>query len=1385
MPQYVIRDLLGGRTYGIQVRSVGNEGAGKWSKIFELTVDGDNLAPAAPTNLNWGPSSTSFLATWDEVTTNSDGTPIQDLDGYEVTVYATGNTAIKAVYHVSVPRFDLSFEQNIAAFGSPKASLNIEVRAKDTSGHLSTPAVATAANAAPGPVTGLSVTAMQDGFSVSFTPPADSDLDHFDIWLSGVSGSGGNKAYSGKDIPAFAPTFTYTQQYIRVYAVDVFGTYSTYVETTGTARSSFAVDTTPPANVTNVAVTTDQDPGDATGGTSRITVSWTGVSDTDLQYYTVRYSTNTGGPWQYVNVPPDQTSTVLTNLAPNTPYYVAIKTEDFWGNTTGAWIAASTYPITTARDTTAPAAVTGLIVSPGLRSITASWDANTESDVVNGNGQYEIQIDISSSFVNQPNAPLSPQLVGGTVVSFTNLTSGTTYYVRARAIDASGNVGTWSTTQSAVPGEPPQTDLSDGLAPTSSPTPTVLSGIGALFVRWSGITNADAVTYEVHLSTTTGFTPTISTKVTEISGTSATIKSNASGVALSYGVTYFIKLIAKDRDGSAPAGAQGSGSILQVSNTDIIDGTITGVKITDTTITAAKIAANTITAAQIAANTITASQIAADTITASQIAASAITSSELAANSVIAGKIAADAITATNIVAGSITGDRLTAATITGDKIAANTIDAASIKANTTITQSLTVGSTLTVGTSGIVQSANYSAGSAGWRLANNSFELNQGTISASTLALQEGANIAPAEYCSFEFSSGYYTGKITPSTWSIDVATTKYGSQSLKATSAASTDYWLGATSSSYNIVVDPSTTYFYSFYAYCASNITVTPKVTDQSGASLTVTAGNFATGVNTWTRIYGTFTTGAGSSKIILGFNIPAATVYFDGIQLEKKIAGGTTPSYWRPSSITTIDGGTLTTGTIQSSSTVTVGGLTQPSWSLNLQGNMQVNDALVRGRLILGQSGDVNTDLQSMYIQSYNYGAGSTGFRLSADGTAEFNSVTVRGAVFASSGSFTGTVNATSGSFQGSVTATSGSFTGSIYAQGGTIGGWTINSNSLSGSGTISGGTISGSTVSGGNITSSTLSSNTISGGSITSTTVTSATITGSTLSTGAFGTQHVEVQGTAVNFYPANTSYSAGQIYASYQSGVGWGVGTDAGLYLVSPSNAVTMHLGSGGFLGVSASRAIIDCDVYLMPFAGSNLGKHTLSAGSVVVDGVSSSGTVFGGQFSNYSGGMTKVSGASNVLQFTWDGSGFAVYVDGSRQLRWSAGTAKTFVIDHPQDKDRYLVHACLEGPENGVYYRGTARVGDVVRLPGYFSDLVDEASATVQLTVVDGIANIGASRVKNGKFYIVGDDDIEVFWEVKAARRDVPAPIVEPNRNDIVVYGQGPYKYYRMRNDD
>lgn len=78
-------------------------------------------------------------------------------------------------------------------------------------------------------------------------------------------------------------------------------------------------------------------------------------------------------------------------------------------------------------------------------------------------------------------------------------------------------------------------------------------------------------------------------------------------------------------------------------------------------------------------------------------------------------------------------------------------------------------------------------------------------------------------------------------------------------------------------------------------------------------------------------------------------------------------------------------------------------------------------LTAGSLAVGQ-----------YMQSTSYVAGTSGWTLNADGSAELANVTVRGAVYASSGSFTGAVYASSGSFTGAVYASSGTFTGTLNA-----------------------------------------------------------------------------------------------------------------------------------------------------------------------------------------------------------------------------------------------------------------------------------------------------------------------------------------------------------------
>jgi len=122
----------------------------------------------------------------------------------------------------------------------------------------------------------------------------------------------------------------------------------------------------------------------------------------------------------------------------------------------------------------------------------------------------------------------------------------------------------------------------------------------------------------------------------------------------------------------------------------------------------------------------------------------------------------------------------------------------------------------------------------------------------------------------------------------------------------------------------------------------------------------------------------------------------------------------------------------------------------------------------------------------------------------------------------------------------------------------------------------------------------------------------------------------------------------------------------------------------------------------------------------------------------------------------------------------------KSFIIPHPVNKDKYLVHICLEGPEAGVYYRGKAVINDgdefvEITLPNYVDALATDF--TINITpIYDGKVKgiYSATEVVNGTFRIYGTPG-KVHWTVWGKRHDIEA---EPDVNTTTVQGAGPYKW-------
>lgn len=333
--------------------------------------------------------------------------------------------------------------------------------------------------------------------------------------------------------------------------------------------------------------------------------------------YNIEVARKTGtGTYSFVSTVRTLTNNArVSGLQPGTTYGIRVTAMSSF-NIPSAPVPSSGYlDVTTSYDTTPPVPPTGIAVRSGLTSLVVSWTDNAEYNVKNGAGTYELQVDTSPSFNSTGGNPLYDSLVSGTVASVTNLTTNGTYYVRLRAITSSGvpsnwsnygaptgiNVGAISMSSGSV--------TSDGATPSPVGTVTLTPGVGYIIAKWTPIVNNDLVFYDVYMSTSPPST-TPSQLATSTTSSVVILRSTPTISSLTTGTTYYVKVVARDADGSAVASSVVNAAPVQLTgNTDIAAGTITAAQIAVGTITASRIAAGTITGDRLAANTITSDRL--------------------------------------------------------------------------------------------------------------------------------------------------------------------------------------------------------------------------------------------------------------------------------------------------------------------------------------------------------------------------------------------------------------------------------------------------------------------------------------------------------------------------------------------------------------------------------------------------------------------------------------------------------------------------------------------------------------------------------------------------------------------------------------------------------
>jgi hypothetical protein len=324
---------------------------------------------------------------------------------------------------------------------------------------------------------------------------------------------------------------------------------------------------------------------------SWIDVTWITVAPVDpdpVVEYEVMYGPTAAGTTGAVRVaePPVRLEPVI----PGVEYTVFVRAISRFGVSSPL---VGPEVIVAAGDTGVPAQATGLSVAAAIRTLTAVWNENAEPDVVDGHGSYDVQIATDVGFTTG----LRGQRISGTIVSFADLVTGVTYYVRVRAVDSSGNEGAWSAVANATTGQ-------------------VVSG--DIFA--AAITNvqlADNAVIAAKIATDAVTSPAIqaaaitTAKIANLAVTTALIDAAAVTTAKIANLAVTTALI----DDAAITNAKIANlavdnakiAALAVDSAKIADAAITTVKIGDAQITSAKIIS--ITADKIAAGSITAATI--------------------------------------------------------------------------------------------------------------------------------------------------------------------------------------------------------------------------------------------------------------------------------------------------------------------------------------------------------------------------------------------------------------------------------------------------------------------------------------------------------------------------------------------------------------------------------------------------------------------------------------------------------------------------------------------------------------------------------------------------------------------------------------------------------
>jgi len=238
---------------------------------------------------------------------------------------------------------------------------------------------------------------------------------------------------------------------------------------------------------------------------------------------------------------------------------------------------------------------------------------------------------------------------------------------------------------------------------------------------------------------------------------------------------------------------------------------------------------------------------------------------------------------------------------------------------------------------------------------------------------------------------------------------------------------------------------------------------------------------------------------------------------------------------------------------------------------------------------------------------------------------------------------------------------------------------------------------------------------------------------------------------AAGIYGAARSRFSPGIYGTNSATQGIAVkGESRGWYGVG---VYGMASGSRGSAGVYGAATATDADCWgVNGYAGTKPRTSTLDSiggsfqahGGLYAKGVS-------GFASGYS--TSKTSRLSGVYGSCISSNGYGMYCSGN----FGSAAAKAFIQPHPTDPSRAIQFICLEGNENGTYFRGRTKIVNgraEIDIPEEWRDVTAEEGITVQVTPTDAPARLYVPVQTREKILVRGDRDCAFTYFVNGVRR-------------------------------